>query len=474
MNRACLAKDTNLHEQEQHASSLPTLQRDIRPIKNNFVRMKLSCKILVILVLILSSISTIYGQDKKQNYGKAPDEIFPYDKFVKPYKYHFLIPLQFYGAGRELKPPTDLKEVRIGFLGPLSGSIMVPQGQQMLQGATLAIEEANKNGGYKGLPFKLMIHNDVGLWGAAANEVVKMDDEKVWAWLGSIDDIVSHVALRATLKLEIYMICTGDPDPTFTETNIPWTLRVISDDRQSAYALVNQVYVKDGLSRVAVIRTGARYGRVAFKMFSENATRVGHPIIIEERFTDGETDFKSQLERIKKTSPDAILIWGNAKESALILQQARSIGLNQPVYGSDRMVNPEFLKIAGKLADGIVTTCQYNPDSDNPKLKAFQASYLKRFGLEPDVFAAHAYDGMNLLIAAINKVGLNRVLIRDILAERKTFQGFPGVTGNIELDGSWNEIRNIFMAKVKNGKFEFSPAPPLDFKNMHRTETGTY
>ena len=138
------------------------------------------------------------------------------------------------------------------------------------------------------------------------------------------------------------------------------------------------------------------------------------------------------------------------------------------------MVNPEFLKIAGKLADGIVTTCQYNPDSDNPKLKAFQASYLKRFGLEPDVFAAHAYDGMNLLIAAINKVGLNRVLIRDILAERKTFQGFPGVTGNIELDGSWNEIRNIFMAKVKNGKFEFSPAPPLDFKNMHRTETGTY
>ncbi len=67
----------------------------------------------------------------------------------------------------------------------------------------LAIEEANKKGGYKGIPFKLMVHNDVGLWGAAANEVVKMDDEKVWAWLGSIDDIVSHVAIRATLKLEI-------------------------------------------------------------------------------------------------------------------------------------------------------------------------------------------------------------------------------------------------------------------------------
>jgi ABC-type branched-subunit amino acid transport system substrate-binding protein len=436
--------------------------------------MKPYCKILTILVLILSSVSTIYCQEKKQNYGKAPDEIFPYDKFVKPYKYHFIVPLTFNGAGRELKPPVDLKEVRIGFLGPLSGSIMVPQGKQMLQGATLAMEEANRNGGYKGLPFKLMIHNDVGLWGAAANEVVKMDDEKVWAFVGSIDDIVSHVALRAALKLEIFMICTGDPDPTFTETNIPWVLRVISDDRQSIYALINRIYKKDGHSRVAIIRTGARYGRVALKIFSENATRVGHPIIIEERFTDGETDFKTQLERIMVTNPDAILIWGNAKESALILQQARAIGLKQPVYGSDRMVNPEFLKIAGNNAEGIVTTCQYNPESMNPKLKAFETSYQKRFGQEPDVFAAHAYDGMNLLIDAIRKVGLNRVKIRDVLTDRKTFQGYQGVTGNIELDQSWNEIRDIFIAKVNKGKFEFSAAPPLDMKLKTGSSTGYY
>lgn len=436
--------------------------------------MKLNCKVLFILALVLGSFSSGYSQDKKQNYGKAPDEIFPYDKFVKPYKYHFLVPLTFNGSGRELKAPNNLTEVRIGFLGPLSGSIMVPQGKQMLQGATLAMEEANKNGGYKGLPFKLMIHNDVGLWGAAANEVVKMDDEKVWAFLGSIDDIVSHVALRAALKLEIFMVCTGDSDPTFTETNIPWTLRVISDDRQAVYSLINQIYQKDLHTRVAVIRTGARYGRVAWKIFSENATRVGHPPVIEERFADGETDFKSQLERIMTTKPDAILVWGNAKESALILNQARSIGLKQPIYGSDRMVSPEFLKIAGKNADGIVTTCQYNPESKNPKFTAFEKNYTLRFKEKPDVFAAHAYDGMSLLIDAIKKVGLNRVMIRDILTERKTFQNYPGVTGNIVLDGSWNEIRDLFIAKVSNGKFEFTPAPPLDMKDRKGSSTGTY
>jgi len=435
--------------------------------------MKLNFRILAIVLLILSSISNITGQEKKQNYGKATDEIFPYQKFQKAYVYHFLVPLQFNGAGRELKPPSDLKEVRIGFLGPLEGSVIVSLGKQMLNGATLAIEEANKKGGYHNMPYKLMIHNDVGAWGAAANEVVKMDDEKVWAWLGSIDDIVSHVAIRATLKMEIPMVCTGDPDPTFTETNIPWVIRVISDDRQSSYALVNQIYKKDSHSRVAVIRANNRYGRVGIKIFSETATRVGHPIVIEEKFNDGETDFKTQVERILVTVPDAILIWGNAKESALILQQIRAIGLKQPVYGSDRMVSPEFLKIAGNLAEGIVTTCQYNPNADNPKLKAFQSNYFKRFGQEPDVFAAHAYDGMNIITESIQKAGLNRVLIRDLLTDLKTFQGYQGVTGKIVFDDTWNDIGDIWMAEVHNGKFEFNPSPPMG--TIHQTtKTGSY
>ncbi|TAL59605.1 MAG: hypothetical protein EPN88_17100 [Bacteroidetes bacterium] len=212
------------------------------------------------------------------------------------------------------------------------------------------------------------------------------------------------------------------------------------------------------------MRANNRYGRVGVKEFSDASVRVGHPVVIEERFLDGDTVFKTQLERIITTSPDAILIWGNAKESALILLQLREMGMKQQVYGSDRMVSPEFLKIANKLADGVVTTCQYNPNADNPKLKEFQANYLKRFGKEPDVFAAHAYDGMNLIIEAIRKAGLNRVLIRDVLLDLKTFQGYQGVTGKMVFDQTWNDIGDIWMAQVRQGKFEFSPTLPLDMK----------
>lgn len=418
--------------------------------------------ITTLLVVVFPS----FGQKLPSNYANIPDELVAYDKYQKAYKYHFIEPIQFYGAGRELLPPAGLKEVRIGFLGPLEGSILVNLGKQMLQGSQLAIDEANRKGGYNGIPFKLMIHNDVGLWGAAANEIVKMDDEKVWAWLGSIDDFVSHVAIRATLKLEIPNVCTGNPDPTFTETNIPWVIRIIPDDRQSGYALVDRIFKKDNHSRVAVIRVNNRYGRVGTLHFNRTSTRIGHPIVIEERFSDGETDFTAQLGRIKNSNPDAVLIWGNAKESALIIKQLRDMGLNQPVYGSDRMVSEEFLRLAGPLAEKIVTTCQYNPDSNNPKLKAFRENYKKQFGVEPDVFAAHAYDGMNILLEAVKKAGLNRVLIRDILTDLKTFQGYDGITGPIVFDATWNNIRPIYMAEVINGKFRFSPAPQMEEKNV--------
>ncbi len=420
--------------------------------------------ILAILTFMFTlPVANLFGQDKELNYGNTTDELVPYGRFQKANKNFFDDVQEFTGSGREKGAPTDLSEIRIGFLGPLEGSVMTPQGIQMLQGATLAIDEANKKGGYKGIPFKLMPHNDVGLWGAAANEVVKMNDEKVWAFLGSIDDINSHVALRVALKLELPMINSGDPDPTFTETRIPWMIRCISDDRQSSYALVNYIYRKEKHSRIAVLRADNRYGRVGIMEFRDAALRIGYPLVLEIRYADGDTCFAPQIERIIKTNPDAIVLWGNAKETALIVNQMREMGMEQPIFGSDRMMSPEFLKIAGENAEEVVTTCQYNPNADIPELKAFQKNYSKLFGIEPDVFAAHAYDAMNITIKAIQKAGLNRVLIRDLLTDRKTFQGYQGITGEIIFDASWNDIGSIWMAKVNNGEYKFFPTLPFDY-----------
>ena len=402
------------------------------------------------------------GQEKKENYGNTPEKMLPYGQYQNPYKLFFEEPQLFHGPGREKPPPTDLKEVKIGFLGPLEGSYVFQIGTQMLNGATLAIEEANKKGGYKGLPFVLVPHNDVGLWGAAANEIVRLDDEEVWAILGSIDGIVTHVALRVALKLEIPIVNTGDSDPTLTETRIPWIIRCISDDRQSSYALADYIFKQQKHTQVAVLRSNDRYGRVGIAEFKDAATRLGFPIVLEVRYEIGETTFLSQLERIKQTSATAVIIWGNAKEAGLIVNQMREMGMDHDVFGSDRLVSPEFLQITGENSEGLVATYPYNPKSNNPKLQVFNTNFHNRFGVEPDVFAAHAYDGMNILIEAIQIGGLNRVLIRDVLTDLKTFQGYEGVTGKIIFDATWNDVGPIWMATVEEGEFKFFKPTFLD------------
>ena len=98
---------------------------------------------LFLISVVLSS-AVLTAQEKKSNYGNIPDELVAYDKYQKAYKYHFLEPMKFYGAGREKPEPTGLKEVRIGFLGPLEGSILMNLGQQMLQGASLPLKKQIK------------------------------------------------------------------------------------------------------------------------------------------------------------------------------------------------------------------------------------------------------------------------------------------------------------------------------------------
>jgi len=419
--------------------------------------------ILLILCLMLS-FSPSYSQAKDDNYGNTPDEMVPYGRFQDPYQLFFAEPYPFLGPGREKKAPEGLTSIKIGFLGPLEGSVEKDLGTQMLNGAQLALNEANKKGGYKGIPYELMIHNDVGLWGAAANEVVKMDDEKVWAILGSIDGTVTHVALRVALKVEIPMVNTGDTDPTLTETRIPWIIRIVGDDRQSSYALVNYIFKQQDHERVAVIRANSRYGRVGIGEFRDSARRIGFPIVLEVRYDDGETDFSVQLERIKKVSPDAVMVWGNAKEAGMIVNQFKEMGMNMPLFGSDRLATTEFLEIAGKNAEGIVTTNSYNPNLETEALQAFNRNYKEKYDKEPNTFAAHAYDGMNILIKSIEIAGLNRALIRDKLTDLKTFQGYQGITGEIILDPSWNDIGKIWMVKIKDGEFIYSPAPIRDIE----------
>ena len=397
-------------------------------------------------------------------YAHTPDEVEPHGH-EQPYKRHFLLQMEYTGPGRAIPEPEELQTVKLGFLGPIQRTVSVATGgssheeylgQPMLRGCQLAIAQANTRGGYlkRHIPFELVVKNDNGLWGSSGEEIVNLSYvDKVWAILGSIDGANSHIAIRVGLKVEIPMMNSGDTDPTFIETNIPWVMRCIGDDRQQAYLLADYLYHKLDYDRVGIVRASSRYGRFGIREIRDSSRRLQRPIPTEMAYRVGEEDFSLQLSRLADAKVDAVVHWGNAEDGARFLNQMRQRGMTQPFFACDRCASAAFVRIAGQNAEGVICTYPWNPDRHDPQLEAFREAYREMFNMEPETYAAHAYDGMNMLIWAIQVAGLNRAKIRDVLAYRT--DPWPGVTGDIPFSSCMDDAGEVFLARFEGGKWHY-------------------
>ncbi len=389
-------------------------------------------------------------------YGKTPESVVPYRDFREPYVRFFETVTEFKGTGRDEEPATLPDAVRIGFMGPVGSAPDSDLGEQMLQGVRIALDDANAGGGYQGIPFELIIRPDTGLWGATSNEMAAFTyEDDALAVIGSIDGANTHIALRVALKTKTVLVNTGDTDPTLTETNLPWVIRCIADDRQQCYALAHHVFDECHIQSVVALRVNNRYGRVGIAEFRDAARRLKHPLRVELRWAPGDRDFTMQLDRISKTKAEAVVLWGNAADTAAVVKEIRRREMPLRIFGCDRLATRAFLEMAGEAAEGIVAAATYDPTRDDPKLRAFEQAFQERFDCEPEAYAAHAYDGANILIAAIRKAGLNRVRVRDALFD---YKHYDGITGPIDFDATLNDIGPVFLATVRDGRFDYREA----------------
>lgn len=403
-------------------------------------------------------------------YAGEPGDLSPYEKFAKPYDLNYIHPNIYVGSGRDIPDPKGLTEVRIGFLGPIEHSPEQEFGQRMLHGAQLAVEEANARGGYGGIPFKLMLHNDYdnwqaktvygddrstdsSIWGAASDETVKMVyDDRDWAIFGSISSESTHIALRVALKAEIPIVNSASTDPTIPETYIPWYFTDLQDDRVQGLTLARHIYTELGLKRVALLRVNSRYGRFGVLKFRDASRRLGHPVVIEQKFMPGDTDFTRALKIIQSSRADAIVLWADEIPTANILKQMKALGMKQRVFGSYRTLGPELLAEAGPAAEGFEAVFPYDPTRGDPKWLNFNARFEARFHQKPEQFASLAYDAMNALLNSICKAGLNRARIHDALAD---IDEYDGVTGRMVFDPNQKNVASMYLGRVHDGAVSY-------------------
>jgi ABC-type branched-subunit amino acid transport system substrate-binding protein len=337
----------------------------------------------------------------------------------------------------------------------------------------LAEEEANARGGYGGKPFKLMLHNDYDnwqaktvygddrptdptIWGSASNEAVKMVyDDQDWAIFGSISSETTHIMLRVALRAEIPIVNTASTDPTIPETYIPWYFTDLQDDRVQSLTLARRIFTELGLKRVALLRVNNRYGRLGVPKFRDAARRLGHPVVIEQKYLPGDTDFSKQLQVIRSSRADAIVLWTDESQAAAILKQLRAAGMKQRVFGAYRTLGPTLLAEAGDAAEGFEAVFPYDPTRNDPRWLDFNKRFEARFTEKPEQFASLAYDAMNALLDSICKAGLNRARIHDALAD---IEEYDGVTGHMVFDPNQKNVAPMHLGTVHDGAITYRVA----------------
>ena len=349
--------------------------------------------------------------------------------------------------------PSDINEVLIGYFGPTDPS--APQGIEMWCAASLAIEQANLAGGYKGLPFRLVPAWANDPWGSGVKQVVRMVYlDRVWAIIGGIDGPSTHLAEQVVAKAQLTLLSPGSTDRTANLANVPWMFSCLSPDSLQARPLARAIaaYVR---RRPFVLVSAVDHDSQLFAVELSKSLRGQHIApAFHFQFKPDEKNLADLAEKVINVQPDAVVLIADSQQSARLTSIMRKRGLQAPIFGGPCMGKRDFAEKAGNDAEGTIFPLLYLPGENS---EDFERTFTARFGNRPDYLAAHTYDAVNLMIAAIRKAGLDRTAIRDAVKELTEWRG---VAGTILWDSKGSNSRAVPLGTIDAGRLR--PLGPTD------------
>ncbi len=343
--------------------------------------------------------------------------------------------------------------IKLGEFASLTGKEAV-FGQNVTKGTRLAIEETNAAGGVLGRKLELITEDDQSKPGESATVVKKLiSRDKVVVVLGEITSGRTLEAAPICQAAKIPLISPGATNVEVTaKGNYIFRVCFIDDFQGTVMAKFARESLK--LSRVAILSSVSSAQSVGLaKYFRARFTSGGGLIAAEQKYGEGDKDFRAQLTAIKAAGAEGIFVPGYYAEAALICKQARDLGLTLPLLGVDGWESPDLIAIAGTAVEGCYFSTHYSPESKNPVVVAFNARFQKRWDISSNALSVLGYDAAMLAIDAIRRAGTTEgPKLRDTLADTKNYQA---VTGTISFDAQRNPTKSAVVLTVKNGKFTF-------------------
>jgi branched-chain amino acid transport system substrate-binding protein len=344
-------------------------------------------------------------------------------------------------------------EVRIGVYEPMTGA-MAAGGQMTWEGIELAQKQRPN---VLGLPVRLILVDNRSDKVEAATAVTRLvQKDKVHAIIGSYGSALSMSGGPVAQAAKVPVMGCSPTNPLVTIGN-DYYFRACFIDPFQGSVMAQFAFEKLGAKTAAIIQDVAQDYSVGLANFFREAfiELTGDPkaIVGFTSYQTGDRDFTAQLTYVANAKPDVVFAPGYYADAAVLVTQARSLGLDMPFLGGDTLEAPEFIEIGGKDVEGVYFSTHYSADAPiTPASEEFVALYKSEFKKQPNTFAALGYDCYMLVLDAIEKAGVvDPVAIRDAMAKTKDF---VGATGIITLDANGDATKSAVVLQVQNGEFK--------------------
>jgi branched-chain amino acid transport system substrate-binding protein len=342
--------------------------------------------------------------------------------------------------------------LKLAVLAPLSGS-QPTFGISTRDGALMAIDEWNAKGGVLGKKIETVIADSQCEADPAVNAANKVIDQD------KVHYIVGEVCSKASIPISEIVNEKKVVQISPTSTNVQVTTKIDGSTKPFTFracfidpfqGLVGAKFAMDNLkakTAFVLFDQGNDYVRGLAEAFEKAFTAAGGKVVGKESYTSTDTDFSAILAKVAAAKPDMIYLPDYYPIVNLVGAQAKDKGITIPMMGGDGWDSGD---LDVKAADNGYYTNHYDAGDTRPIVQDFVKNYGAKYNSAvPDALAALAYDATNLMLAAIQKAGVD-----DPTQVAKAMEGlkYDAVSGTITFDAQHNPIKSAVVIQVKDGK----------------------
>jgi len=352
------------------------------------------------------------------------------------------------GAGYYLATPKGTDTITIGHIAPLTGDAAM-YGEWESQGINLAVAEINAKGGINGKQLTVIHEDDQLDPKTGTNALTKLITvDKVPAVIGATGSSVTLAIAPIAEKNKVVLISDGAAAIKVSDAG-DYIFRVFPSNALEGKKLVelaSSLNLKNG----AIIYINNDFGTDLSKVVSDEFTKNGGTIAISEGYDPAATDFRTQLTKVQAKNPDVIFLLGYPKDMAILLKQAKELGIKTQFLAPDTFNEPQIIEWGGNATEGVIFV--YPGEGEPGRWKDFNLKINTTYGKNANIMTAMAYDTTYLIATAMQNSGVSGEAIKNGLYQ---INDYPGVTGNITFDKNGDVISRVMDVKiVKDGKFE--------------------